>query len=125
MISNNLLKNIPLDKSEEIFETLLDKEFIKIERIISHGEVTPLQEWYKQKDDEFVLLLSGDAIIQYKDDTKVELKPGDYLYIPALKEHRVAYTNKDETTIWLAIFFKSGSKKISFKNEHLQSKENQ
>ena len=114
MISNNLLKNIPLDKGEEVFETLLDKEFIKIERIISHGEVTPENKWYMQKDDEFVLILSGDAIIQYKDGTKVELKPGDYLYIPALLEHRVAYTNKDESTIWLAIFFKSSSTKVDF-----------
>ena len=109
MITSNLLKNIPLDSSEEIFETLLDKEFIKIERIISHGEVTTPGKWYRQEDDEFVLVLSGDAIIQYKDGKNVELKPGDYLYIPALQEHRVAYTNKDETTIWLAIFFKSSS----------------
>lgn len=109
MVAKNLLENLPLNNCEEIFETLLDKEFIKIERIISHGEVTQQGKWYNQKLDEFVLLLSGDATVQYHDGSKVALKQGDYLYIPAFTKHRVAYTSKSETTIWLAVFFKKNS----------------
>lgn len=113
MTPQNLLQNLPIDSSKEIFETILDKEFIKIERIISHGEVTPSNVWYKQDEDEFVLILSGNAIIEYKDKTKVTLNIGDYLYIPALKEHRVAHTHTKRTTVWLAIFFKNSSKSLT------------
>jgi cupin 2 domain-containing protein len=31
--------------------------------------------------------------------------PGDYLYLPAHRRHRVAFTTRDEPTVWLAVFF--------------------
>ncbi|MFP8878842.1 MAG: phosphoribosylaminoimidazole carboxylase, partial [Myxococcota bacterium] len=34
------------------------------------------------------------------------LGPGDHLNIPAHTRHRVAWTDPDQATIWLAIFYK-------------------
>jgi cupin 2 domain-containing protein len=34
-----------------------------------------------------------------------ELKPGDYLLIPAHCRHRVAWTSSDEPSVWLAVHF--------------------
>lgn len=107
MIQANLLKNIPKNKDKEIFETLLNKDIIKIERIISQGHITDKDTWYLQKEDEFVVLLSGSAVIKYEDQTSVNLVPGDYLYIPALTKHRVDHTDLKVPTVWLAIFFQN------------------
>ena len=35
----------------------------------------------------------------------VEMKPGDFVNIPAHKKHRVEWTTPDEPTIWLAVFY--------------------
>ena len=103
----NLFQNLPRERSKEVFETLFANNNVKIERIISHGEITPTDQWYNQKEDEFILLLSGNATLMYKDNHTVSLSSGDTLYIPAHQEHRVSYTDTNIETIWLAIFFKS------------------
>jgi len=36
----------------------------------------------------------------------VEMKPGDWLHIPAHKRHRVVWTSPEEKTVWLAMFYK-------------------
>ena len=35
----------------------------------------------------------------------LELKPGDFVNIPAHRRHRVEWTTPDEPTIWFAVFF--------------------
>lgn len=46
----------------------------------------------------------GAARIEFEDST-VEMKPGDYLNLPAHTKHRVAWTTPDEPTIWLAVHY--------------------
>ena len=36
---------------------------------------------------------------------RVEMKPGDFVNIPAHKKHRVEWTTPDEPTIWLAVHY--------------------
>ncbi len=100
-----LLKNIPTESKDEIFETLIEKKDIKIERIISYGQTTPEDYWYDQEQDEFVLILDGFAKIKYENGKIIELKKGSSLYIKAHEKHQVIYTSNP--TIWLAIFFKA------------------
>ncbi len=102
----NLFKNIPEDLSEEIFQDILINSKFKIERIISAGHSSDPDFWYKQKQNEWVVLLTGSAEIELEDEPNVILNPGDYLLIPAHKKHRVESTSKDETSIWLAIHYK-------------------
>lgn len=91
--------------SEEIFETILTGENIKIERIISNGQTTPENEWYNQDKNEWVLLIQGEAEILFEIDEKTTLRAGDYLLIPAHKRHRVTFTSCNPPCIWLAVFF--------------------
>jgi cupin 2 domain-containing protein len=49
-------------------------------------------------------MLKGAASLQYEDGP-VEMKPGDFVNIPAHKRHRVECTTPDEPTIWLAVHY--------------------
>ena len=104
MKSSNIFNNILPYCDKEIFDTLLQNQNIKIERIISYGQTSPDSFWYDQEENEFVLLLEGEAKIEFKDKT-IALKRGDYLLIPKYTKHRVSYTLPNKPTIWLAIFF--------------------
>jgi cupin 2 domain-containing protein len=50
-----------------------------------------------------VILLQGEAELSYADDTRIKLKVGDYLFIPAHTNHRVEYTSVEAPCIWLAV----------------------
>ncbi len=102
---DNIFNNIPAIIPEELFESLVERETFRIERIVSHGHTTPIGAWYDQPWDEWVLLLQGAAILAYEDGTKVKLQAGDYVLIPAQTRHRVEWTQPEAKTIWLAIHF--------------------
>jgi cupin 2 domain-containing protein len=102
---DNIFNNIPDIITQELFESLEDHNNLKIERIISQGHCTPAGQWYDQDWNEWVLLVQGEATISYQDGLTVSLQAGDYLMIPAHTRHRVAWTQPDQTTIWLAIHF--------------------
>jgi len=100
----SLLANLPRDLPEELFTTLLQAPGVRIERIVSRGHQSPDGFWYDQPTNEWVLVLKGAAKIEFADKT-VEMKPGDYLDIPAHRKHRVAWTTPEEPTIWLAVHY--------------------
>lgn len=89
--------------NEELFELLLTQKNIRIERIISTGQTTPVGKWYDQEQDEWVILLQGEAEISYEDHSRYKLSSGDYLMIEAHQKHRVEYTSTKPPCIWLAI----------------------
>lgn len=61
---------------------------------------------YDQDEHEFVLLLKEAARLKFDDELQsVELKPGDYLTIPAHRRHRVEWPSPDEPTVWLALHY--------------------
>ena len=102
---NNILADLP-DSPEEIFETLLEKPGIKIERITSSGQATPYGEWYDQAGDEWVVLLSGSAMLLIEGETLPRrLSAGDYLLLPAGCRHRVEWTDPEVKSVWLAVHF--------------------
>ena len=89
--------------TEECFEPLVSGDNVLIERIISTGQITPVGEWYNQDRDEWVILLQGDATLGYFDGSRIQLKAGDYVFIPARQKHRVEYTSSKPPCIWLAV----------------------
>jgi len=67
---------------DEISETLLETGHLKLERIISSGQVTPEGEGYDQDTDEWVILLSGSAGLLFEDEEEVFImNAGDYVHI--------------------------------------------
>lgn len=105
----NLLSNLPDQLPEEVFETLVQTPQIRIERILSRGHASPPGFWYDQPEAEWITLLQGTARLEFEDHT-VDLIAGDALLIPAHVRHRVAETDPQQTTIWLAVFYESGSR---------------
>ena len=102
---NNIFKNIPNDLSEEVFEKLAGNENVTIERIVSKGHKSADNFWYDQEQNEWVIVLQGQARLEFDGGKIIELSQGDYCNIPAHQKHRVAWTQEDAETIWLAVYY--------------------
>ena len=105
MKTSNIFTDIPSDLSQEVFETLLEADNIRIERIISYGHTSPKEGWYDQDENEWVLILEGDATLAFI-DREIKLKKGDFINIKAHEKHKVIQTATNKKTVWLAIFYK-------------------
>ena len=90
----------PRDGNER-FDDLLRRPGVRIERIVSRGHVTPVDQPYVQDWDEWVLLVEGAAELLLEGLGTHRLERGDHLLIPAGVPHRVTYTA--DPTIWLAV----------------------
>lgn len=114
-----------LSVNEEIIKILFKNENVKIEKIISTGQTT---DWQESNKNEFVILIQGNAEIEYYDnrmcedknfktnenimknlkntnDMKLQLGKGDIILIKKGERHRVSYTSKNPCCIWICIFF--------------------
>ena len=100
----SLFEKIPAELPDELFETLVSSEGVRIERIVSRGHASPEGFWYDQEENEFVLILQGSAGLRVEgaEDILV-MKPGDYATIPAHVRHRVEWTDGTCETVWLAV----------------------
>jgi len=93
-------------KRQEIFETLLEEDRFRLERIVSRGQATPAGQWYDQERNEWVALLSGSASLLFEGEREPRvMKPGDYVLIPSRCRHRVEWTDPDHETVWLALHY--------------------
>ena len=103
----NLFDNVPRQMPQELFQNLLTVASCRIERIVSFGHCSPVDFWYDQSESEWVLVLQGEAVLQFRDDeTSLRLKAGDFVNSPAHRLHRVEWTQPDVATIWLAVFYR-------------------
>lgn len=100
----NIFSDLPQDLSEEVFEVLASSNDVIIERIISKGHISPETGWYEQERHEWVMVLKGHAILTFE-DSELELKAGDFVNIPAMKKHKVSWTDPEQETIWLAMHY--------------------
>ncbi len=107
MKKQNLFQITSAAKDAEIFEELLKQEHFLLERIISTGQISPVDEWYDQDREEWVVLLQGTAtlLMDHEAGEQVSLVAGDYIHIPAHRKHRVIYTSKTPACVWLALHF--------------------
>lgn len=108
--SGQLLADLPSALDGEVLDTLLARDGFRIERIVSHGQATPEGEWYDQENDEWVILLSGAAKLLLEGDAVPrELGPGDFVFLPSHRRHRVVWTLFDKPTVWLAVHMDASS----------------
>jgi cupin 2 domain-containing protein len=102
--SSSIFADIPNPLPAELCQPLLTSPSLRIERIISKGHCSAKDFWYDQTQDEWVLLLQGQARLALFDGSVITLVEGDYLLIPAHCKHRVEWTTPATETIWLAIY---------------------
>ena len=106
MIAGNLFTNVAHQLPDEQIVELLSARNVRIERIVSTGHATALDEWYDQEWAEWVLLLAGSAGLIFEGETEpLRLEPGSYVHIAAHQRHRVAWTHPSAPTVWLAIHY--------------------
>ena len=101
----NLFAAIPGDISEELFTGLAHGQGTRIERIVSRGQASPASGWYDQADNEWVVVLQGEAQLEFENSAAVHLRAVDYINIPAHMKHRVAWTKPESETVWLAVHY--------------------
>lgn len=99
----NIFNDIPQNLDEEVFEQIVNSDHVKIERIISKGHHFSESGWYDQEQNEWVMIIKGEAILSFSDGKDIIMKKGDYINIPAHQKHRVKWTDPDIETIWLAV----------------------
>ncbi|MFA7401465.1 MAG: cupin domain-containing protein [Bacteroidales bacterium] len=98
------LDDIDFSQNKEAFQDILKHKHFSIERIVSYGQSS--EDWYDQDSNEWLILLQGRATILYDNNTSIQLKKGDTLFIPAHHKHKVSYTSKRPPCVWLTVFFK-------------------
>jgi cupin 2 domain-containing protein len=106
----NLSSDLVPAEATERLDTLFAGETTRIERIVSWGQASAADFWYDQPEGEWVALLGGKARLFLRDpDERVELDPGDWLWIAPHRRHRVDWTEPGVATVWLAVFVGSGA----------------
>ena len=77
---------------------------MRIERIVSEGQISPADFWYDQNESEWVVVLQGKAEIEFMNYGTIELSCGDWVMIEPHERHRVTYTSINPKCTWLAVF---------------------
>ncbi|HEY5556741.1 cupin domain-containing protein [Acetobacterium sp.] len=98
----NLFDISKLPLKEEVTTILAKNKNVRIEQIISTGQVS---DWFDQDKTEFLVLLDGTAELEYENGKSVILIKGDTLLINPRQKHRVVYTSNDPPCNWLCVFF--------------------
>jgi len=100
----NLFADLPPTRlPEELCQILWQTGSVRLERIVSHGHITPAGQWYDQDTDEWVVLLRGAATLCLEGEELLQMQPGDHVLLPAHRRHRVEWTDPQQPTIWLAV----------------------
>lgn len=109
-MNRNIFKIEEIPVNEEITEILKENGNVKIEKIISKGQVS---DWMIQDREEFVILLEGEAEIEFERSSenngtaieKKRLRKGDTVIIEKNEKHRVSYTSSNPYCIWICVFY--------------------
>ena len=52
------------------------------------------------------MVLQDAAVLEFEHGGERALAPGDSVNIPAHCRHKVAWTDPDQQTVWLAVFYR-------------------
>ena len=100
----NIFRAIEGELGNEDFLTLLDSDNVKVQRVVSHAASSPEEFWYDQAHAEWVMIVRGEATLEFESGQRIEMKEGDYVTIPPHTRHRVDQTGQE--TIWLVVHLK-------------------
>ena len=76
---NNIFRDATYSDKAETVSELLARPNLRIERITSSGQIS--DDWYDQDEDEWVILLTGTALLQIDGEKEpARLTAGDYLF---------------------------------------------
>ncbi len=94
------LKSESWNPGTETIEEIASGPGYYLEHIQSRGDTSDPGFWYDQDEDEWVVLIHGQASLEFEEGI-LELSAGDSLTIKAHQKHRVASTSVD--AVWIAL----------------------
>ncbi len=104
MALTNIFAELDASTKAEQLTELLARPGVRIERIVSQGQASPPGFWYDEPQHEWVILLAGAARLRFEDEvTDRVLKTGDFVEIIPHRRHRLAWTDPERPTVWLAV----------------------
>lgn len=103
MRAGNLLADVAGDSENELFETIVHRPGVRVERIVSTGQASAPGFWFDQDWTEWVVVVSGAAGLTIEGESTRALRAGDWIELPARTRHRVEWT--EAPTVWLAVHF--------------------
>ena len=106
MNAGNVFASLPAVLPDEGVDELVKHHTVRIERILSRGHASPESGWYDQDEHEWVIVLRGRGRLEFDDGEEAILAAGDWIEIPAHRRHRVVWTDPDDVTVWLAVFYR-------------------
>jgi cupin 2 domain-containing protein len=98
MQTGNLFADSIPPSTGERLEVLLSRRNLVIERIVSSARIAPMH--YEQAQDEWVLLLRGEAELDVAGQAVV-LAAGDHVFLPSGTAHTLK--SASEGALWLAV----------------------
>ena len=102
--TGSLFDALPEPTPDEQLDDLVHAPGFRVERIVSHGQASPEGFWYDQERAEWVMVVQGRAWLEIEGQQEpLELASGDWIFLPAHCRHRVAWTDPDQATVWLAV----------------------
>jgi cupin 2 domain-containing protein len=104
----NLFADLPDARRGEAFTVLAEAGGCRVERIVSAGQRTPERSPLRQRHDEWVIVLAGEAAMRVEDSEEVRLRAGDHLLLRAGQRHWVTRTSDDPPAVWLAVHLGEG-----------------
>lgn len=87
------------DPQQEIIDCLYRGAALRIERIVSDGQSS---EVYDQDEDEWAMVLEGEARLWIEGQAELRLKKGDHVFLAAHQRHQVLETSRP--CLWLCVF---------------------
>jgi cupin 2 domain-containing protein len=106
----HLLADLPPSGRDEVFEPIVERPGVRLERIVSSGQSTPPGTWYDQEQDEWVMVVAGAARLCIEGQGVFAMQPGDSVLLPAHCRHRVEWTDPAQPTVWLALHVWPGAR---------------
>lgn len=97
----NLFDTSYKSSQQEVMDILCESENVRIEKIISTGQVS--DSWYDQDENEWVSVIEGSGKLLFE-DREITLNKGDSILIKAHEKHKVSFTS--DPCIWLCVFYK-------------------
>jgi cupin 2 domain-containing protein len=100
----NIFADVATVAGQEQFLSLFESGAVTVKRIVSHSYQSPTNFWYDQPESEWVIILRGEAVLEFESGKLIELKEGDHVSIHSHVKHRVHRTGPE--TVWLAVHVK-------------------